>query len=245
MTFEEAYQELEKEFAERVKQDNQRWNLESIFLPNVTPQGPVDYVLVGTEPSLGRWGRTKEIAQKKIDEGFHTFCGAPQDRIIHYCIKNYLCPDGETYYLTDLAHGAMLAGSPGAGNTDKYEAWYPMFEKELGLVAKPGAKITSIGARVGRFLSDKGLYGHAVTIPHYSGTAARHFGTEIAGREAQYQEFSADLDKLGETTRLRLTESRKKRMFDYKICFERIRELENSGRLVWQQEWQRRMATGQ
>ena len=67
MTFEEACRELEKEFVERVKHDNQRWTLESIFLPNVTPQGPVDYVLVGMEPSLGRWARTKEDGRPQKD----------------------------------------------------------------------------------------------------------------------------------------------------------------------------------
>ena len=245
VTFEEAYRELEKEFAERVEQDNQRWKFESIFLPNVTPKGPVDYVLVGMEPSLGRWARDTEEARRKIEnEKFRNFDGTPKDSIIHYCIENYLCPDREAYYLTDLAQGAMLVSSPGAGNTDKYEAWYSLFEKELGLVAKPRAKIISIGAKVGRFLSDKGLYGHVGTIPHYSDTAARYFGKEVAGREATYQKFSEGLDPLPEGTSFRLPESRKKLMFDYKIRFERIREQEMSGWPFWQQEWQRSMAAG-
>ena len=243
MTFEEAYRELEKEFAERVEQDNERWNLQSIFLPNITPKAPVDYVLVGMEPSLGRWGRTKETAQKKIDEGFRNFSGAPQDSFIHFCIKTFLCPDGETYYLTDLAHGAMLTTSPGAGNTDKYNAWYPLFEKELGLVAKPRARIISIGDRVGRFLSNKGLYGHSGTIPHYSDNAAHSRGKEGIGRKHQYQNFSKDLPTLTEGTSFRLTESRTKLMFDYKVRFERIREQGSSGWPFLKREWQSRLAT--
>ena len=151
----------------------------------------------------------------------------------------------------------MLVSSPGGGNADKYEAWYSLLEKELGLVAKPEAQIISIGARVGRFLSDKGLYGHAGTIPHYSNNAARYFGKESAGKESAgkesagkesagkesaYQKFSEGLDSLPQGARLRLSESRKKLMFDYKIRFERIREQERSGWPFWQQEWQRRMA---
>ena len=243
MTFEEAYRELEEEFAERVEQDNEHWNLDSIFLPNITPQGPVDYILVGMEPSLGGWGRTKEIAQRKIDKGFRNFCGAPQDTFVHFCIKTFLCPDGETYYLTDLAHGAMLTTSPGAGNPDKYEAWYPLFEKELGLVAKPQAKIISIGDRVGRFLSNKGLCGHAGTIPHHSNNAAHSRGKEGIGRECQYRKFSKDLPRLTEGTSFRLTESRTKLMFDYKIRFARIREQESSGWPFLKRQWQRRLAT--
>ena len=152
--------------------------------------------------------------------------------------------DGETYYLTDLAHGAMLTTSPGAGNAEKYEAWYPLVEKELGLVAKPEAKIKSIGARVGRFLSDKGLYGHAGTIPHYSTTASRYLGTETVGREHEFRKFSEELNRCPEMANLRPTESRMKLMFDYKIRFDRIREPEKSGWPIWQQEWEPRMTTG-
>ena len=243
MTFEEAYRELEREFENQVKRDNQRFGFESIFLPNVTPGGPVDYVLVGMEPSLGRWARDLEDARRKIEaEDFRNFQGTPKNSVIHYCIKNYLCPDGETYYLTDLAHGAMLTTSLGAGSRDKYEDWYPLFEKELGLVAKPGARIISIGTRVGGFLSDKVLYGHAGTIPHYSNNATRFRGREVAGREDDFQKFSVRLDPLPKGTSFRLSESRRKLMFDYKIRFERIREKGSSGWPFHQREWQHRMA---
>ena len=56
MTFEEAYSALEDDFRQRVEEDKQS-GVKCIFLPNVEPIGPVDYVLVGMEPSLGdgRW----------------------------------------------------------------------------------------------------------------------------------------------------------------------------------------------
>ena len=52
MTFEEAYSALEDDFRQRVEEDKQS-GVKCIFLPNVEPIGPVDYVLVGMEPSLG------------------------------------------------------------------------------------------------------------------------------------------------------------------------------------------------
>ena len=108
-------------------------------------------------------------ARKRTELGFRNFCGVWQ---LHYPVGKYLCKDGETCYLTNLAKAAVGTGFPGAGNEEKYEAWYPLLEKELGLVAKPDAKIISVGGKAGSFLSKKGLYGHVGTIPHYSGQAA-------------------------------------------------------------------------
>ena len=257
MTFDEAYKQLEDEFRQRVEEDNRSRGSLSIFLPNMAPTAPVDYVLVGMEPSLGGWakGEGKELledAQRTIDEGFRNFCGV---WILHLPVRNYLCcTDEETYYLTDLAKGAMLTRDPGAGDEEKYQDWHPLLEKELGLVAKTGAKIISIGSKVGGFLSKMGLYGHVGTITHYSGQAAGHWGTEIQGpvRMAEYQEFSKGLNSVpihtcvpnrecwpghdsGEVT---LSTPHKKLLFDYKIRFERIREQDRSGWRYWQREWQ-------
>ena len=217
MTFKQAYKRLEEEFSQRVDED-EHLGIESIFLPNIEPTGPVDYVLVGMEPSLGVWGKNLDKARKKIEEGFKNFSDV---WILHCPVKNYLCPDGETYYLTDLAKGAMLTSSPSAGNNEKYEHWYPLLEREMKLVAKPDAKIISIGTKVGLFLLGKGIYGHAGMIPHYSATAARYWGKEIPGRQAEFEEFRAGVHKRPDGTTL--SEPQKKLMFDYKIRFERIR----------------------
>ena len=56
MTFKEAYLSLEEECRQRVAKDNKEFGSKSIFLPNRMPDGPVDYVLLGMEPSLGRLG---------------------------------------------------------------------------------------------------------------------------------------------------------------------------------------------
>ena len=160
----------------------------------------MDYVLVGMEPSLGGFAKGKgdarlEYAQRRIDQGFRNFCGV---WILHYPVRTFLCQDGESYYVTDLAKGAMLTNETSAGSEKKYDEWYPLLEKELGLVAKPDAKIISIGNRVGQFLSKKGLYGHVGTIPHYSGRAARYWGKEIEGtkRKSEYKQFAARIQAI-------------------------------------------------
>ena len=248
MTFEEAYKELEKDFRRLVDEDRRDRGIESIYLPNVNPPGPVDYVLVGMEPSLRGWAKDFEDAQCKIDCGFRNFfgfgnfCDYPVDGglgVLFFCIVEYLCRDGEMFYLTDLAKGAMPTGSPGAGDRQKYEAWYPILEKELGLVSKPSAKIVSIGSTVRDFLAGKWLYRHAGTIVHYSGTAAGHYGKEIKGREDLYAEFAKSIQSLPNGDLL--SESKKKLIFDYKIAFERIRSQDATGWPGWQREWQRRM----
>ena len=236
MTFEQAYRKLEEECRRMAEADEQS-GTDCIFLPNIEPSGPVDYVLVGMEPSLLGFAKDKEDAQRQIDdEGFRNFCGV---WVLHRPVREYLCRHGETYYITDLAKGAMPTKSPGAGNKEKYERWYPLFEKELGLVAKPEAKIISIGNTVGQFLLKKGLYGHSGTIPHYGALAARYWGKETLGREAEYEEFKAGVFNKPDGTPL--SDARKKLMFDYKVRFDRIRNQDQTGWRYWQQKWHQQM----
>ena len=247
MTFDEAYTGLEQEFESRVEEDNKLWGYESIFLPNVMPAGPVDFVLVAMEPSLGRWapGKTDqerlENAQKKITQGFRNFGSSREDDLLHYCIAEYLCQGDQTYYITDLSKGAMLTGEASKNREERCNAWYLLLKKELGLVAKPGAKIISIGATVRNFLAGKGFYGHAGTILHYAGTATGYRGKEISGREDLYREFSSRLQTLPNGKRL--SDSQKKLMFDYMVSFKRIRNQDKSGWPSWQHRWQDRLAS--
>ena len=252
MTFDEAYRELEEEFRRRVDDDYQQWEFESVYLPNIAPMAPVDYVLIAMEPSLKGWAKDFPDAKKRIKLGFRNFCGVWQ---LHYPVGKYLCRDGETFYLTDLAKGAMATGSQGATNEDKYEAWYHFLERELGLVAKPDVKIISIGSRVGSFLSKKGLYGHVGTIPHYSGRAAGHWGQERVGREGEFRRFRSAVGTIPTWTHTHYqscdaghkhlevspTKAQVKLLFDYKVRFERIRQQERTGWRRQQLEWQRRL----
>ena len=228
MTFEQAYAKLEEEFRHRVAMDEERWGIDSVYLPTVMPNGPVDFVLVAMEPSMGT--KSKEETQGWIDEGGRNFCNSTEDFILHFCARNYLCRNGETYHVTDLAKGAMPTKAKAAGNAGKYEDWYPLFEEELGLIAKPNARIISIGKAVGQFLSEKGLHGHDCTILHYSPQAIRHRRRAIVGREAEYARFASCLHELpqGETwsepkAAIPLSESRKQLVFTYKVNFECLR----------------------
>ncbi len=230
--FDKAYQSLEREFAARVEEDNRdfekrvkRGDYRGIYLPNVRPTGKVDYVLVGMEPSQGKWAKNLDHAREKIDGGFRNFCGV---EILHFPIREYLLRDGETYYLTDLAKGAILTKSPDAGNAKKYDAWYPLLEKELDLVAKPDAKVIAIGSKVDGFLKKKKLCGrvYAGSIPHYSTQVARDRGKQIEDRKEEYKNFASSLQD-SKWAKSEWTPSEKNLLFDYKILFERIRDQKN------------------
>ena len=229
MAFEQAYAKLEDKFRLKVAMDEERWGIDSVYLPTVMPSGPVDYVLVAMEPSMG--GKSKDEVQKQVDDGLRNFCNSTEDFILHFCARNYLCRDGETYHVTDLAKGAMPTTVKAAGNAGKYEDWYLLFEKELELIAKPGARIISIGKPVERFLSGKGLRGHVGTILHYSPQAASHRGRAIVGREAEYTQFASFIHVLPQGSSwsepkeaIPLSESRRQLAFAYKVCFEHLRD---------------------
>ena len=256
MTFHQAYKKFEQRFRNKVKEEK------TIFLPFVRPAGPVDYVLVGMESSLGRWAssdpcRAHDEAHKKREQGMKHFAWSMEDFILHHCIRNYLCQGGETYYLTDLSKGAMLTKDAAGDRRARYEKWYPILEEEIGLIAKPEAKIISIGTVVGTFLSEKALYRHAGTILHYSTQAAKYRGRE-GMPESKYLEFASSVelchvlqtaeqvleegavcpslrdDILKRLKRSGLSDSRKRLMFNYKIRFGRIRRQAESGWLRWQ-----------
>ena len=48
MNFQEAYKQLEDNFRHQVEEDR-KLGIESIFLPNMVPKAPADYVLIGPE----------------------------------------------------------------------------------------------------------------------------------------------------------------------------------------------------
>ena len=246
MTFNEACKELEQAFERQVAKDNKRGLNESIFLPHIRPAGPADFVLVGMEPSLGRWASNRDEARKKIERGFKNFTWSAEDFILHFCIKNYLCTGGRTYYITDLSKGAMLVREAADQRRERYEKWYPLLKKELQVVAKPGAPIISIGQEAGNFLSKNGLCGHKETILHYSAQTAGHRGEERRNQPNLYDEFSPTVgwQDIEQTVRRvmaegemclfvddilkrlrrgsRLTESRKELMFNYKVRFDTL-----------------------
>lgn len=227
MTFEQKYRALEDRFRSQVARDEERWGEESVYLPSAMPSGQVDYVLVAMEPSAGR--KSKDEIQKRIDEGYRNFCNSTGDFILHYCARNYLCRDEETYHVTDLAKGTLKTESAAAGSEEKYEAWYPLLVEELSLVA-PNAGVIAVGKQVGKFFSERGLRGHVCTILHYSQVASSHRKRAICGREEEYMKFASCLNEVPSVDSrwvpqepIPLTESDKMLAFTYKVSFEDCR----------------------
>jgi hypothetical protein len=95
-----------------------------IFVPNPEPLGPVDYVFICMEPSLGRWAPSPDVARAKVEAGFRNFVFSIEDFILHFCIKQYLCEPTQRYLITDWSKGAMLVEQAGVARTDRYDRWY-------------------------------------------------------------------------------------------------------------------------
>ena len=217
----------------------------STYLPNRIPNEPVDFVLIGAEPS-GTWDSEK--ARDDLRKGFKNFCGSWEDFLLHHSIKNYLVDSGQSYYLTDLSKGAMPTALASYGRTDRYKSWFPLLERELAIVAKPCATVIAIGRSTKEFLDKrdlKGYSGHSVI--HYSGQAAASRRRFADTHKCLYEEFALTVKSshLKRTIRHvlrgagmrrfeaetlkrldvdnRLTESRKQLLFTYKMQFAKIR----------------------
>ena len=226
----QEYERLEKRFREQVHADNSDHGCESIYLPNVTPSASPDYIFVAMEPSLGPWAKNLEEAQQKIDSGFRNFAG---DHLLHFCIRNYLCQEGEAYHLTDISKGAMVVNDAGANREKRYNRWYPLLLAEIDAVGGSQAKVISIGKAAGDFLTSKGLETHVGTILHFSGQATLHREKVVIGREQDFLKFARTADSLWlsyQNPRLDdakpgvLSDSKKKLMFTYKLKFEELLE---------------------
>ena len=241
MTFGERVRDLERCFGAFAERDG------SVYLPNFMPTGPVDYVFIGMEPSLGAWASSLEKAKAKIAAGFRNFMWSMEDFILHTSARHYLCEPGQTYYVTDISKGAMSVKRANLDRTVRYERWFPLLVQEIDLVAKPDAKVIPVGQAVAQDLRARGFARALYPILHYSGQAGRARRAAIAGQEDAFRAFasSVSLDSilaaasitlrendvppslldstLARLRRARLTESRLRLLFVYKRRFEAIR----------------------
>jgi hypothetical protein len=240
MTFATQIRDLEQEFAAAAAVDG------DVYLPNFTPSGPVDAVLIGMEPSLGRWGRTPAEAALWIAAGFRNFMWSPEDFILHHAARRSLCPAG-TYHITDISKGAMTVEKAHIDRRARYARWAVLLDKEVRLIAKPGAHIIAIGRDVCSFLERHGFEHDVTSILHYSPQANAARNVAVMGREADFRAFSEMLsledivDVAGEILRensvsvamseeiiarlrkAKLSESRKKLAFIYSTAFSKLR----------------------
>ena len=259
MSFSQKYEDLERKFNEQVQKDFDCHGLESGMLRNIQPKGPADFILIAQEPA---WGRQKKTGKRPPDWEFvkdtenRNFCGHIYDFMFHFCIRNYLCKDGQTYYLTDLSKGAMSVKQAAATSRETYKRWYPLLVKELNLMAKPGqTRIIAIGRKVQLFLRRHEEFPAVEQVIHYSNAATWAKIRAIQPHITEFPEFAErlDFDSILETTEdvlmragyseksrqkkreelckgSRLTTARNQSIFYYKKRFE---ELRNSKGLIW------------
>jgi hypothetical protein len=246
--FRAAYRALEAHMKALAEADG------DVFLPNPEPLGPVAYVFVCMEPSLGRWARSADEARAKVEAGFRNFLSSIEDFILHFCIQQYLCAPTQRYHITDLSKGAMLVTRAGVARTQRYDRWYGLLVEELDLVATPGARIFTVGNAVTRHLERHVFPRPFTKVIHYSGLAARARAAGIIGHEDRFEEFkrSVSLQRLLATaeavlmasavpasfrdeTLARLAKSQlsatgQQLIFNYTLAFEAMRA---SGRTWW------------
>jgi hypothetical protein len=187
---------LEKEFKRQVDDDKKREGTKMIYLPNLYPAKKVDYILIGSEPSLKRWAKTIPDAKRKIDQqNFKNFCWSVEDFILHYAIRHSLCGKNN-YYITDLTKGAMKTKDA----SNKKEAkgrrnrWYESLCDDIRLFSKATTVFISIGDEVHSFLLGQeekfGSKSNIKKIYHYSPNwAARCRGRCSGCKKANGQTF--------------------------------------------------------
>lgn len=220
-----------------------------IYVPNIVPESPVDYVFIAMQPSIGEWAKDDVDAKKKVNEGFRNFVDGFNTMILHFAIRNYLCKDNQSYHLTDLSKGAMKVQDAENNRIERYENWYPLLLHELNLVASPNAKVFAVGAQVFNFLQNKQFpWEDCTQIISYSFQAASHWDKAIKGHEDEFEKFqdavtdkdflndakaviesSGVPDKIGDWAyeklcKSNITLSRHKLMFNYKLAFEAVEE---------------------
>ena len=166
------------------------------------PEGPVDYVFVGMEPSCN-WALNLKAAHEKADKGFKNCAQTIEDFIFHHCIREYLCEGGRIYYITDLSKGAMSREDAEWKRRERYERWFSLLEREINLVAKEiptsGRRTQVIAlekSKAGKFLSEKQLprsVSYAGAILHYSNAANAFKGAQQKLYPNRYSEFARDV----------------------------------------------------
>ncbi len=235
MTFEKSrYRDLERCFRDQVEMDRahaieRAKQLGRVYLPCKEPEGQVDYMFVGMEPSFN-WVKDNSIekAEAKIARGYHNFRRPRDDRqplaLFISSIERFLCKQGSPYHLTDISKGAMPVEVADLDRDRRYKKWYPLLLKEIEIVGKCGAPVIAIGTKVEQFLRKHDLKEKTgrqlYSVLHYSNNAAPHRGREAADDQEGFAAFKAE--ELGQWPS-GLSTSKEQLIFTYKKQFEVIR----------------------
>jgi hypothetical protein len=218
-----------------------------VFLPGAEPEGPADYILIGMEPSLGRWAQNPVEARSKVDAGFRNFLSSFEDYILHFCIRRYLCAPRQRYHITDLSKGAMLVERTSYERADRYDRWFELLEDEMDLISRHETRFIAIGGVVAAYLARAAFSRPFTRIIHYSPQAANARRIAASHDRRGYKLFSesVSLDDIIDTassvltaanvpvdlhertlsrlSRSRMSESRLESIFSYKVAFESMR----------------------
>jgi hypothetical protein len=240
-SFHAAYRDLEGRMKALAEADG------DVFLPNPEPEGPVDYVFICMEPSLGRWARSAEEAESKVDAGFRNFLFSIEDFILHFCIRHYLCESTQRYHITDFSKGSMLVERAGLARIQRYDRWYALLQEEIDLVAVSDAAIVAVGKVVFQRLKRRGFQRPFTQIIHYSGQAGRARSAAIVGHEDGFEAFRGSVsikdvaataeavlretrvptemcnETLSRLSKSQLSTSGQQLIFSYKLALESIR----------------------
>lgn len=235
-SFQDRYQGLEEQMRTLAEKAG------DVFVPSPKPEGPVQYVFICMEPSLG--GRSARELQTRIEAGARNFLNSVEDFVLHFCARRYLCGPGERYHVTDVSKGAMPVSRADANRRGRYNRWYSLLQKEIELVTTSSARCFAVGRSVEEFLEKQDFRWPLRYLLHYSPQAARARSEGIEGYEERFRSFRETVslqDVVGAArraleesgiplefrnealTRLKekgLTPSRKKLIFNYKLAFE-------------------------
>lgn len=238
--FKQTYNELEVRMGDFAKSNGE------IYVPNIVPHGPVDYIFICMEPSLGEWAKSPDDAENKLKAGFRNFLDGFNTMILHYAIRNFLCKNNQRYHITDLSKGAMLVKDADDNRIVRYRNWYPLLLDEMSLVASASVRVFAVGTHVANFLERQNFPLEYTQLIHYSGTAVSHWDRAILEHYDDFKLFQDTvthddflenardvIDRsgvpsviseraLGRLRKADLTLSRRKLMFNYKLVFDAV-----------------------
>lgn len=218
----------------------------AIFLPNIEPKKPADFIFICMEPSIGHWARSIAEGKMKVNAGFRNFTASIEVMVLHFCVQKYLCKTNQTYHFTDISKGAMTTKLANVDRTERYRRWHELLLSELDLVAAPNAKIFAVGKAVADYLEESKFPGHVNRIIHYSALSGKARADGIRGQEEDFARFresvtlvhlldaankifdsSPEMENFRESTLKSiasgdLSMSRKKLIYIYKRTFESV-----------------------
>jgi hypothetical protein len=244
-SFQNKYRELEERMRALAEKEG------NVYVQNPRPNGQAQYVFICMEPSLG--SSSPGELQARIEAGARNFFNSVEDFLLHFAARRYLCDSGERYHITDVSKGAMPVSQADTNRQQRYDRWYSLLRKEIDLVATSDAHCFAVGMVVSDFLSERNFQRPFSYLLHYSPQAARARNKGIEGHEVRFEAFRQSvsmkdviteaegvLDEAGlpdqfrdeALTRLeesRLTPSRKKLLFNYKLEFQSAPHLGRAG----------------